>query len=69
MWVKGTKIQKYTPLDRFQDMTCESQCLPLALLLSPQKDGVLLEEGFLGVHTPALCNCTNNVLSVKECRL
>ena len=62
------KIQKYIPLDKFQDMTCESQCLPPALLLSPQKDGVLLEEGSLGVHIPASCNSTNNVLSVTECR-
>lgn len=72
MWVNvelGMKIQKYIPLDKFQDMTCESQCLPPALLLSPQKDGVLLEEGSLGVHTPASCNSTNNVLSVTDCRI
>ena len=62
------KIQKYIPLDKFQDMTCESQCLPPALLLSPQKDGVLLEEGSLGVHIPASRNSTNIVLSVTECR-
>ena len=65
----GLKIQNYIPLDRFQDKTCESQCPPPASLLSPQKDGVLLEEGSLGVHTPASCNSTGDVLSVTECRI